>query len=146
MSAERLARARRIVELRERAVQAAQQALAEAVQAHADATAAAAHARGQWESVAGELAALEHPQAGELLERHEHLDRLRDAWQHLERAQARLAEIVEERRRSVTMARASQRKIELWRDKLSEQMAADRQRLERVEADAVAARTAEKSR
>lgn len=146
MEAVRILRAKRLIDIRQRAVTEAQQELALAHHARAAAELAVKDARERWEADSEETRASSTIVAGELEGRHVRNRQLYDAWRHADRKRIEAALLVEERRDAVTVARAEQRKLEVWRDKLVEQGAVHRAAVERAETDALAARTMRRAR
>lgn len=146
MEAVRILRAERLIDIRKRAVTEAQQELALARHALMDAELAAKDARERWEADSEAARSSSTIAFGDLSERHARNRQLYDAWRHADRKRIDVALLVEERRDAVTLARAEQRKLEVWRDKMVEQGAMHRAVVERAETDALAARTARRAR
>jgi flagellar biosynthesis chaperone FliJ len=144
LSAARAARAKRLVELRERAVREAQAALAEATRAVATLTKAANDAELAWSSYADALPTT--MPAAELAESSYFVATLR---QRANQAAARVVkgrEEEERQRQNVQRARAEQRKIELWREGIVRGIHDEERRLDRVASDEIASRMTEKTR
>jgi flagellar biosynthesis chaperone FliJ len=144
VSAERVRRAERVVELRRRAVEAAQASVAEAARRVIEAEDAARAAEDQW-SRDGSAPVAASLSSAELADASGWLRALRG---RADRAAAQAAEARAAAQRSqeaLVGARAELRRIELWRDGLVAAVRAAQDRKDRVAADEVAARVARRS-
>lgn len=144
MSADRLRRADRLVELRKRAVDLAQAADAEATRAVSEAEELARMAEARWSNAAAEPPHARLSSAEFAAE---------SAWIHglrerADRAEVRATEARKEaaqKRAELVEAKGELRKIELWREGLAAKARAVTERKERLAADEVAARAARRT-
>jgi flagellar export protein FliJ len=139
VSAQRLRRASRIVDIRERAVRAVEVKLYPLCRRTADASEALAAARALVQATLSAPSTSSFSSA-DLADTHAYLLGLerRVAVLVVEERKARLEE--EALRRKVIAAKAELKKVEVWRDRLAETLRADEQLQERKATDTVAAR------
>lgn len=144
MSAERVRRAERVVELRRRAVDAAQATAADAARRVIEAEGAARAAEDLW-TREGAAPADASRSSAELAEASAWLRALRVRADRAAAAAGEARAAAARSREALTEARAELRRIELWRDGLVAAARAAQDRKERVAADEVAARVVRRS-